>query len=69
MGASGGLAESAPDGEQAPPAGWDAEAQPGGGGSASGSLEPAKSLAASVKTDYEEDDAELHRHGQGRRVG
>lgn len=60
---------------KAAPGGWDAEAQPGppgcrGGGSSEESsgrpgleLEPAKSINDSLKTDYEDEDAELHRHG------
>lgn len=63
--AMGAVAEqSAGHGEKGAPAGWDAEAQADSGGSPRSSLEPAKSLTASLSTEVEEDDADLHRHGE-----
>lgn len=52
---------------------WNGEAQPGatqrGKGSLSLEMEPAKSLPDSLKTDVEEEDPELHRHGRMQRWG
>lgn len=45
---------------------WDAEAQAKPTASRSLDLEPAKSNNGSLKTDYEEEDAEQHRHGMER---
>lgn len=64
---SSGDCQSAPAaGFQMGQVSWDAEAQAKPTASRSLDLEPAKSNNGSLKTDYEEEDAEQHRHGMER---